>query len=380
MTFWKNFRKTLSASSTNGNFRILWKDSGELVAVRQISGLSCSELITVNKEFTQEVKKAENLTELQKRLVRCKASFIYNESLFVVSEYFANGSLHDLISKCFKQTGRGLSEAIVQILVKDLAETIALLHASGRLLWEISLTKLFISPGGELKLQESSDCKFYTEMRGKSRSVKAKTPAFVAPETVRSGVHKQSSDVWSLGILATTLVDGEFPFRSRGLSLALEIAEWKEPSSSKKEHSSELSAFLLMCLRPEPSKRASLTELLESEFLLRAHNRQFLLRNIFSRKSNASKSLESMKRLVRESRFPAQSQGRGNSCVGLLPCQAIELTSDEEEKNGRGEKCSAYFIEKKLMRKMHLLDSMKPFLLKSIFSEINQNLKFTKLR
>lgn len=54
------------------------------------------------------------------------------------------------------------------------------------------------------------------------------------------------------------LFDGDLPFRSRGTSLALEIADCDAPLIRRNAPSADLASFFLSCLQRDRSRRATL--------------------------------------------------------------------------------------------------------------------------
>ena len=116
----------------------------------------------------------------------------------------------------------------------------------------------------------------------KKRNSVVGTPYWMAPELIKGLDYDTSVDIWSLGIAAIEMADGDPPYLDfpplRALFL---IATQGSPTPKDPEQwSSTFRNFLSQCLEVESSKRATATELLK---VSKRNLFLFLLRNKYSK-------------------------------------------------------------------------------------------------
>lgn len=95
----------------------------------------------------------------------------------------------------------------------------------------------------------------------------AGTPAFMAPEVVRSGTHSKSSDIWSIGCTALEMLTGDIPWPAEDtrFSAMFKIAQGHHPPIPGTV--SDLAKdFMAHCFHREPEKRPTAASLLTHRF------------------------------------------------------------------------------------------------------------------
>ncbi len=102
------------------------------------------------------------------------------------------------------------------------------------------------------------------------------TPFWMAPELIRGQDYDGKVDVWSLGITALEMADGEPPHLTELPLRALLLITTSPPPTLKRPHawSPPFNDFLERCLQPEPELRATAQELLGHPFLAHACSKE----------------------------------------------------------------------------------------------------------
>lgn len=97
------------------------------------------------------------------------------------------------------------------------------------------------------------------------------TPYWMAPEVIRGVDYDTKVDLWSLGIMALELADGEPPLLDLPPLRALFLIATQPPPTLREPEkwTEEFKDFLQSCLAKNPQKRGSAEELLKHPFILK---------------------------------------------------------------------------------------------------------------
>ena len=204
-------------------------------------------------------KELENMAEHQRKS---------NDELWVTMEYVSGGKLTDLLHTRFM-------ESEIAAMLQPILKGLHMLHVKyGVIHRDVKSDNVLITKDGKIKL---ADFGFCAENTGRRRSVVG-TPYWMSPEVVSGAEYDEKSDVWSLGILTLELADGEVPLIEHPPIKALFLIRSQDPPTfkSSSEWSDVFHDFLKRCLEKDPTKRATIDELLEHEFIKKACKLDFL--------------------------------------------------------------------------------------------------------
>ncbi|KAE9039355.1 Serine/threonine-protein kinase 3 [Phytophthora rubi] len=216
-------------------------------------------------ELTREIRILERCES--PFVVQYCGSFSYESQLWIAMEFCAAGSLADLHVLRERQV---LSEAEIAAVCANVVLGLAHLHSRGLIHRDIKAGNLLLNADGVAKLADFGVSAQLTATVGKRRTVIG-TPFWMAPEVIQEAQYDCKADLWSLGITALELAEGEPPLAHMHPMRAIFLIPNRAPPELREPHkySAEFRDFLAACLKKDPQERASAQDLLRHPFIIR---------------------------------------------------------------------------------------------------------------
>ncbi|XP_076374166.1 myosin-IIIb-like isoform X1 [Tachypleus tridentatus] len=194
------------------------------------------------------------------------------DQLWFVMELCSGGSVTDLVQSLIKR-GKRLPELIITFILRETMDALAYLHRNHCMHRDVKGHNILLTEDANVKLVDFGVSSHLKDTMGK-RNTSVGTPYWMAPEVVACEQQLDYSydvrcDVWSVGITAIELAEGEPPLADVHPMRALFQIPRNPPPKLKKEleWSEIFNDFISECLIKDFEERPMVSELLRHPFI-----------------------------------------------------------------------------------------------------------------
>eukprot|EP01102_Stenamoeba_stenopodia_P007922 TRINITY_DN2234_c0_g1_i1.p1 TRINITY_DN2234_c0_g1~~TRINITY_DN2234_c0_g1_i1.p1 ORF type:complete len:719 (+),score=245.29 TRINITY_DN2234_c0_g1_i1:147-2303(+) len=200
-------------------------------------------------------------------------SYLVGDVLWVIMEYMDATDLTAVIEACFP-----FKEEAIAAICKEVLEGLEHLHKKEIIHRDIKSDNVLCNSDGSIKVTDFGYGAILNPEKAK-RTTLVGTPYWMAPEVIKGEAYDQKIDIWSTGIMALEMIDGEPPYMDEPPVKALFsiVSKGRPPFKSPHEMSDNFKDFVNKCTVLDPGSRPTASELLKHPFIRTAGNKSSII-------------------------------------------------------------------------------------------------------
>lgn len=242
--------------------------NGSVYFAQRIENSEHVAIKVIQRDQSANIEAVENEIALQKlcsghpNTVGYFDTYLTQTELWVAMEYVPGGSLTTLLLHA------KLTEKQIAYICREALQALAFLHNENRVHRDIKSDNFLLGLKGEVKLCDFGFAAQLTSEHSNRKSVVG-TPYWMAPEIIKGHDYGVTVDIWSLGIMALEMADGEPPWINEPPLKALFLIVTRPPPTldPHAQWSKDFRDFTALCLNADDKKRPSAQDMLKHPFI-----------------------------------------------------------------------------------------------------------------
>jgi len=252
----------------------LHKKSGEFLAIK---------IVTIGPEIDNLKREISILKGCHhENIVQYYGSYFKDDSLWLIMEHCAGGSVIDLI----RYIGEPFTnEYLIASILFGALKGLEYLHKNKKIHRDIKAGNILIDHLGNVKIADFGvSAELLNTFSDKDTVIG--TPFWMSPEVISKSKYNKKTDIWSLGITAIEMAEGEPPYSHIHPIRAMFAIKNSPPQGLTEpgKWSHEFNSFVRKCLIIDPKKRPNTKELLNDAFILRKNKGRRIIQELIQHK------------------------------------------------------------------------------------------------
>lgn len=257
--------------------------TGNKLAIKQIIiDRQVNKQVLVNEVMLMRMCKHHSIVDF-------KDSFLVNGVLWVAMELIDGEDLTQLITAAGRMT-----EDQIAIILREVLAGLGHLHEKEIVHRDIKSDNVMVALDGRVKITDFGYGAQLNKEQARRQSVVG-TTYWMAPEVIKAESYGVKVDVWSAGMMAIEMFEGQPPYMdepSTMRALFLIVSKGRPEYKFGNEMSSEFKDFIEQCTKMNPDERPTCATLLTHPFFQRAGALSTLSSLVEKAKSESNKVFE----------------------------------------------------------------------------------------